>query len=165
MIEQLEDTQLKITGKYVQWSDHLRYHIDTDDQKSPGWKFAQRELKGVPVRIAIGMRDIEAGTVELARRDTGEKQSVKHSELVATIHATLVQMQADLYEKHKAFSSDRTFEVANRDQFKEKIEQGFVLAHRDGTAETETKIKEETSATIRCIPLDQPDQPGACVYS
>ena len=139
---------------------------DDADNKRPGFKFADYEVKGVPVRVALGMRDLEAGTVEIMRRDTLEKETVPFEGLENLISEKLDDMQTAIFEKAKAWRDSRMVEVNSYDEFKEKIEAGyFVLAHWDGTAETEAKIKEETKATIRCLPFGMKDEPGTDVYS
>ncbi|MEP6947167.1 MAG: proline--tRNA ligase [Acidobacteriota bacterium] len=138
---------------------------DNDNQRS-GWKFAEYELKGVPIRLAIGMRDIEAGTVEVARRDTLTKESRPLEGITTYITALLDEIQANIYQKALAFREENTHTINTWDEFKNQIELGgFLLAHWDGTAETEESIKQETKATIRCIPLDAADEPGICVFS
>ncbi len=141
--------------------------LDDDDTKRSGWKFAEYELKGVPVRVAMGPRDLENGTVEIARRDTGEKQLVQFDQAAEAISALLDDIQSNLFERARAFRAERMTEVNSWDEFNAVLDQkgGFVSAHWDGTAETETKIKELTKATIRCIPLDAQDETGVCVYS
>ena len=140
--------------------------FDTDDTKRPGFKFAEYELKGVPVRLAMGMRDYEAGTVEVARRDTKEKSSQKFEGIGTYIENLLTEIQQNIYNKAKAFRDANIREVNNWDDFLKTIEQpGFISAHWDGTSETEEKIKELTKATIRCIPLNNPQQDGVCVFS
>lgn len=141
--------------------------LDDDDTKRSGWKFAEYELKGVPVRVAMGPRDLENGTVEIARRDTGEKQLVPLEKAAEAINALLDDIQINLLERARAFRAERITEVNDWDTFKTVLEEkgGFISAHWDGTAETETKIKELTKATIRCIPLDGEVVPGVCVYS
>ncbi len=133
----------------------------------PGAKFAQYELQGVPLRIAIGPKDLENKTVELARRDTLTKENVAIDGLVDEIDALLVQIQEDLYNKALDFRNSHTTEVNNFDDFKTVLDTktGFVSAHWDGTAETEDKIKEITKATIRCVPLDQVKEAGSCVLT
>jgi prolyl-tRNA synthetase len=139
---------------------------DDDDKQRSGWKFAEYELKGVPVRLAMGMRDLEGGTIEIARRDTLSKESRSLDGIVEHIKSLLDEIQANIYQKALAFREENTFRVDTWDEFKEQIEKGgFLLAHWDGTAETEEKIKDETKATIRCIPLDAPDESGTDVYS
>ena len=140
--------------------------FDTDDTKRPGFKFAEYELKGVPVRLAMGMRDYEAGTVEVARRDTKEKSSQQFEGIGAYIEKLLVDIQQNIYNKALAFRDANMREVNSWDEFLKVIEQpGFISAHWDGTSETEDKIKELTKATIRCIPLNNPQQDGVCVFS
>ena len=138
---------------------------DSDTQRS-GWKFAEYELRGVPVRLGLGMRDLEAGTVEVARRDTLSKESRPLDCIVEHIRSLLDEIQKSVYDRALRFREENTFRVDSWDQFKEQIEKGgFILAHWDGTAETEEKIKNETKATIRCIPLDAVQEEGHCVYS
>ena len=150
--------QLKAAGISVKYDD-------SDNQRS-GWKFAEYELRGVPVRLGLGMRDLEAGTVEVARRDTLTKESVALDTVVDTVKILLEQMQAAIYQKALRFREENTHRIDTWDDFKDQIEKGgFILAHWDGTGETEEKIKEETKATIRCIPLSAPEEAGKCVYS
>jgi prolyl-tRNA synthetase len=151
-------SDLKAAGISVKYDD--------DDQQRSGWKFAEYELKGVPVRLGIGMRDLEGGTVEIARRDTLTKESRPIDGIVDHIKTLLDEIQANIYQKAITFREANTFRVDTWDEFKEQIELGgFLLAHWDGTPETEEKIKDETKATIRCIPLDAPEEAGTCVYS
>jgi prolyl-tRNA synthetase len=140
---------------------------DKRDTHKPGFKFAEYELKGVPVRIAIGPRDLENGTVEVARRDTKTKNVVRMDKVSASIPNLLDEMQANIYQKAFKLKAEMTTEVNSYDDFKRVLDDkgGFILAHWDGSAETEAAIKEETKATIRCIPLDSPDESGVCVYS
>ena len=150
--------QLKAAGISVKYDD-------SDNQRS-GWKFAEYELKGVPVRLALGMRDLENGTIEVARRDTLTKETQPIDTIVDHIKILLTEIQANIYAKAVAFREENTFVVDTWDEFKEQIEKGgFLMAHWDGTAETEEKIKEETKATIRCIPLNSVEEAGKCVYS
>ena len=141
--------------------------FDTDDTKRPGFKFAEYEMKGVPVRLALGMRDLENGTVEVARRDTKEKTSQPFGGIVETIEALLEDIQQNIYNKAKTFREQNIREVNTWDEFLHTIENtpGFISAHWDGTPETEEKIKELTKATIRCIPLDNKQEDGVCVFS
>lgn len=142
--------------------------VKYDDRTTfkPGWKFNEYEFKGVPVRLAIGPRDLENGTVEVARRDTLEKESYQMTDIEAKIEHLLDQIQHNLYNKALDFREENTFKVDSWDEFKERVEKGgFVLAHWDGTTETELKIKEETKATIRTIPLNNKKEEGKCVYS
>jgi prolyl-tRNA synthetase len=132
----------------------------------PGWKFSEYEFKGVPVRLAIGPRDLENGTVEVARRDTLEKETYQITDIENKIQHLLDQIQDNLYRKALAFREENTFKIDTWEDFKVQIEKGgFILAHWDGTTETELKIKEETKATIRAIPLDNKKEPGKCIFS
>jgi prolyl-tRNA synthetase len=141
--------------------------FDDRDTHKPGWKFAEYELKGVPVRVAIGPRDLENGTVEIARRDTFEKQTVQVDEAPEVISRLMDEIQSNIYNKALNFRESHTTEVNTYDEFKDVLENkgGFVVAHWDGTAETEERIKEETKATIRSIPLNVEEEAGICVYS
>ncbi len=139
---------------------------DDDDKQRSGWKFAEYELRGVPVRLGMGMRDLENGSIEVARRDNLTKESRPLEGIVDHVKALLDEIQENIYQRALKFRDDNTFRVDTWDEFKEQIELGgFILAHWDGTAETEEKIKDETKATIRCIPLDAPEEAGKCVYS
>ncbi len=140
---------------------------DDRDTFKPGWKFAEYELKGVPVRLAIGPRDIEQGTVEVARRDTLEKSIYQQTDIEHKIENLLSQIQENLYQKAFSFKELNTFTVNSWAEFKDIIDNkgGFISAHWDGTSETEEAIKNETKATIRCIPLDNKKENGKCVYS
>lgn len=141
--------------------------IDNDETKRPGFKFAEYEMKGIPVRLGLGKRDLENNTIEVARRDTKEKMSIGLDLVVPYVEQLLADIQMNLFNRAKAFRDEHITRIENFDQFKDVIENkgGFVLAHWDGTPETEEKIKEETKATIRCIPLDSPEENGVCVYS
>ncbi|HLT81154.1 MAG TPA: proline--tRNA ligase [Cyclobacteriaceae bacterium] len=145
----------------------LTVRFDDRDTHKPGFKFAEHELKGVPVRIAIGPRDLENGTLEVARRDTREKQVVKLEAAATTIPALLDDIQKTIYKRALDFRNEKTTRVDTYEELKQVLDEkgGFVSAHWDGTMETETLIKEETKATIRCIPLDAPEEAGKCVYS
>jgi prolyl-tRNA synthetase len=142
---------------------------DDRDTQKPGWKFAEYELKGVPVRIALGPRDLENKTLEIARRDNLTKESFQWEEMpiAQKIGALLDEIQEEIYQKAFDFRKENTTKVNSWEEFKQVLEQkpGFLSAHWDGTAETEEKIKELTKATIRCIPLDQVSEQGVCVYS
>jgi prolyl-tRNA synthetase len=142
---------------------------DDRDTQKPGWKFAEYELKGVPVRIALGPRDLENKTLEIARRDTLTKESFQWEEMpiAEKIGGLLEDIQQGIYQKAFDFRKENTTEVNGWEEFKQVLEEkaGFLSAHWDGTPETEDKIKELTKATIRCIPLDQVQEAGACVYS
>jgi prolyl-tRNA synthetase len=140
---------------------------DNRDTHKPGFKFAEYELKGVPVRIAIGPRDLENGTVEVARRDTKTKQLMSLTEVAANIPGLLDEIQKNIYQKALDVRTNMTTRVDSYADFKKTLDEkgGFILAHWDGTAETEAAIKEETKATIRCIPLDAKEEAGTCLYS
>ena len=166
--EQLE----KIREVATQIMDNLKglgitVKLDDSDQNKPGWKYAEYELKGVPVRLGLGMRDIENGTIEVARRDTKEKSVVQMEGLAETIKQLLDDIQENIFNRALAFRSENTNEVDDWETFKEVLESkgGFIMAHWDGTAETEEAIKTETKATIRCIPLEGDMTEGNCVYS
>lgn len=145
----------------------IRVKYDNRDTHKPGWKFAEYEFKGVPVRIAIGPRDLENGTVEVARRDTKEKASYQQIDLAHKIDHLLGQIQSNLYQKALSFREQNTTNVDTWDEFVNQIEGkgGFVYAHWDGTKETEETIKEKTKATIRCIPLDNKKEDGKCILT
>ncbi len=140
---------------------------DDRDTHKPGWKFSEYEFKGVPLRVAIGPRDLENNTVELARRDTLEKEVVSMNDLTNKVEHLLEKIQETLLLKAQQFRDDNTHHASDWQHFKELIakDSGFVYAHWDGTAETEQKIKEETKATIRCIPLNNKQEEGTCIYS
>ncbi len=139
---------------------------DNDDQQKPGFKFAEYELRGVPVRLGLGMRDLENGTIEVARRDTLTKETMALDGIAEYVAKLLDEIQSNIYQKALKFREENTFEVETWDEFKAQIEKGgFISAHWDGTADTEDAIKAETKATIRCIPLDAVDETGKCVYS
>jgi prolyl-tRNA synthetase len=145
----------------------LSVKFDNRDTHKPGFKFAEYEMRGVPVRIAIGPRDIENGTVELARRDTKEKKVYSMDSVVNEIPALLEDIQQNIYNRALKFRTEMTTRVDTYDELKRVLDDkgGFVWAHWDGTPETEAIIKEETKATIRCIPFDSPEEQGKCVYS
>ena len=139
---------------------------DDDDKKRPGFKFADYELKGVPVRLAIGARDLENGTVEVMRRDTLEKSQMQLAGLPESIVSLLEEIQENIYQKALKMRDSHIQKVDTYDEFKEKIEDGgFFLCHWDGTPETEERIKNETKATIRCIPLDSEEEEGVCMVT
>jgi len=140
--------------------------FDNNDTKKPGWKFAEYELKGVPVRLAMGARDLENGTVEVARRDTLTKETVAVDGIETYIDNLLKAIQANIFQKAYDYRTSVTREVNSYDEFKEEIEKGgFLLCHWDGTPETEEKIKNDTKATIRCIPLEGDKTPGVCMVT
>jgi prolyl-tRNA synthetase len=151
--------QLKKLGISVKYDDR--------DSQRPGFKFAEYELKGVPVRLAIGGRDIENGTVELARRDTKEKFTVNQEGLADYIQNLLEEIQQNIYNKALNYRNDHITEANTYDEFKSILDDkgGFIAAHWDGTAETEKTIKEQTKATIRCIPLNNKQENGLCILT
>jgi prolyl-tRNA synthetase len=163
---------LKISEKANALATALRqkgYAVKYDDRDThkPGYKFAEYELKGVPVRVAIGPRDIENNTVEVARRDTKEKKVMPMDRVEAEIPALLEDIQQHIYQKALKFRTEMTTRVDSYEQFKKVLDEkgGFIEAHWDGSPETEAAIKEETKATIRCIPLNGNKEAGACIYS
>ena len=162
ILERMESLKAEMTAK------GLSVKIDDRDNLRPGFKFAEWELKGVPVRVVIGPRDLENGVVELARRDTMEKESVPQAGLADLAAGLMAKIQQNLYDKAAAFREANIVKVDTWEEFKTEIEKGrFLLCHWDGTTETEEKIKDETKATIRCIPMDTCvcEEEGKCVYS
>ena len=144
----------------------IRVKFDDDDTKKPGWKFAEYELKGVPVRLAMGARDLENNTVEVARRDTLTKETVSFDGLVGYIQSLLDKVQNNIFQKAVDYRASVTREVNSYEEFKVEIEKGgFLLCHWNGTPETEELIKQETKATIRCIPLEGDKTPGVCMVT
>ncbi len=145
----------------------FRVKFDNRDTHKPGWKFNEYELKGVPVRIAIGPKDVEKGTVEIARRDTLQKEFIPNNEVVSKVESLMQDIQENLFRKALDFRIENTTEVDTYDEFKQVLDSkgGFILAHWDGTEATEEQIKNETKATIRCIPLDDKVQAGSCMVT
>jgi prolyl-tRNA synthetase len=145
----------------------IRVKYDDNDNARPGWKFAEYEMKGVPLRLAIGARDLENKVVELARRDTREKSTVPLEGLSVRIKQLLEEIQQHLFEKALAYRNNHITPANSWDEFVELLDSkgGFIAAHWDGTAETEEAIKEKTKATIRCIPLDNVQEAGTCILS
>lgn len=140
--------------------------VDNRDNYKPGWKFAEHEAKGIPIRIAIGPRDVENGNLELARRDTLEKSIIPAAGISDHVEELLETIQSELYSAAKKRMDENTREVDSYDEFKKEIEKGgFIYAHWDGTAETESRIKEETKATIRCIPMNSDSPEGKCMVT
>ena len=161
-----------ISGKVEQISASLRqqgYTVKFDDRDThkPGFKFAEHEMKGVPVRLAIGPRDLQNGTVEVARRDTREKVVIKMEDVASAVPKLLGEIQSAIYQRALKFRDEKTTRVDTYEEMIAALDEkgGFVSAHWDGTTETEALIKEETKATIRCIPVDAPQEDGKCVYS
>ncbi|MEA1898449.1 MAG: proline--tRNA ligase [Bacteroidota bacterium] len=164
-LDGLSETALRIKQELEK--DNISVKFDDRDTHKPGWKFAEYELKGVPVRLALGPRDLENGTVEIARRDTLEKQTIPQDNISGHIKTLLDDIQQGIYNKALQFRKENTFEVNEYEEFKDIINNkgGFVLAHWDGSTETELKIKNETKATIRCIPLDGSEEEGKCILT
>ncbi len=146
---------------------NITVKFDDRDTHKPGWKFAEYELKGVPVRLAMGPRDLENGTIEIARRDTFEKQVLPIEEAVSKIEELLKDIQENIFTKASQFRNEMTSEASSFEEFEELLETkgGFIKAHWDGTTETEERIKDKTKATIRCILLDEPEENGSCIFS
>ncbi len=158
--EKMKELALKLKSK------NISFKFDDDDQRRPGWKFAEYESKGVPIRLAMGPRDLENGKIEIARRDTKAKEIIDFDGLDSYIEKLLSEIQLNLFQRAIEFRSLNTKKIDSYAEFKIEIEKGgFFLAHWDGTAETEAKIKEETQATIRCIALDQEEEEGLCMFS
>ena len=164
--------QMELVNKEVQpIIDELRQKgisvkFDDADNKRPGFKFADYELKGVPVRLVLGARDLENGTIEVMRRDTLEKETRSIEGIAQYVEQLLDDIQKNIFEKAKAYRDSRIYECDNYDEFKERVKNGgFFLCHWDGTAETEAQIKEETQATIRCVPFGVEQTPGVDMVS
>jgi prolyl-tRNA synthetase len=164
-IEALSESAKKIKAGLEALGITVKY--DDRDNNKPGWKFADYELKGVPVRIAIGPRDLENNTIEVARRDNLTKETIPIDKVYEHIPKLLDEIQTNIYNNALKFRKENTFYVDSWDEFLKVLDNpgGFIMAHWDGTAETEEKIKEESKATIRCIPFDSPGESGKCVYS
>ncbi len=145
----------------------IRVKYDDRDTQRPGFKFAEWELKGVPLRVALGSRDMQNGTVELARRDTQTKETVQQAGLPDRIATLLGEIQENIYNKALTFRDEHITEVNSYEEFKQVLEEkgGFISAHWDGTVETEKRVKEESKATIRCIPLDSKEEEGVCIFT
>jgi prolyl-tRNA synthetase len=144
----------------------ISFKYDNDENRRPGWKFAEYEAKGVPIRLAMGPRDLENGKVEVARRDNKTKEVVDFAGVDGFIEKLLAEIQTNLLQRAKDFRAANIQTVETYEEFKTKIDGGgFFYAHWDGTNETEAKIKEETQATIRCIALDQPEEAGFCMVT
>ena len=152
-------TELELKGISVKY--------DNRDNNTPGFKFAEYELKGVPVRLALGPRDLQNKTIEVARRDTLTKETIQLDQITDHVVKLLDDIQTNIYNKALKFRDENTYRADNWDDFTKILDDkgGFILAHWDGTTETEEKIKEETKATIRCIPIDSPLEDGKCIYS
>ena len=169
--EQLAQISEKVNGIVAKLKAlGISVKFDNADNKKPGWKFAEYELKGVPVRLAMGGRDLENNTIEVMRRDTLEKETVTCDNIETYVQKLLEEIQANIYKKALDYRNSKITTVDTYEEFKEKIEEGgFILAHWDGTTETEEKIKEDTKATIRCIPFDSyvegDKEPGKCMVT
>jgi prolyl-tRNA synthetase len=166
--EQLSSISLTAKKIMAELEDKgISVKFDNRDNNTPGWKFADYELKGVPVRIAIGPRDIENGTIEIARRDTLTKETIPVNSSDGYIADLLEDIQKNIFRKAVEFKKENTYYVDKWDDFVKILDNqgGFIMAHWDGSPETEEKIKEETKATIRCIPFDSPAENGKCIYS
>lgn len=164
-LAQISEKVAEITKDLKRLGISVKY--DSSDNAKPGFKFAEYELKGVPVRLAMGGRDLENGTVEVARRDTKTKETVSVEGIAAYVQNLLNDIQESIYKKALTFREENTYKVDSFEEFNNILDTkgGFILAHWDGTSETEEKIKEETKATIRCIPLNQEAEEGVCIYS
>lgn len=167
-MEGLERIRTKVSGT-VEKLHQLGISVKFDDRdtQKPGWKFADYELKGVPVRLAIGERDLENNTIEVARRDTLTKETLPFEGIEQHIVQLLDAIQENIYQKALAFRTGMITKVDSYEEFKTLLDKkgGFFLCHWDGTAETEAKIKEETKATIRCIPVDAEEEEGVCMVT
>lgn len=164
-LKKVSEVALDIKQRLQQKNISVKY--DDRDTQRPGWKFAEYELKGIPVRIGIGERDMANGTIEVARRDTLTKEVIKIEEVDTYVAKLLEDIQSNLFQKALERRSNMTHKVETYEEFKKVLDEksGFVLAHWDGTSETEDKIKDETKATIRCIPLNNSKEEGKCIYS
>jgi len=164
-LEKIAELAKTLTKELKQKNISVKY--DDRDTLRPGFKFAEYEMKGVPVRLAIGGRDLENGTIEIARRDTKEKQTISREGIVDHIENLLVDIQQNIYNKALKFREENTRMANSYEEFKELLDTkaGFILAHWDGTSETEKRIKDETKATIRCIPLNNKPENGTCILT
>jgi prolyl-tRNA synthetase len=164
-LEQISTLAKELSKELKNKNISVKY--DDRDTLRPGFKFAEYEMKGVPVRLAIGGRDLENGTIEIARRDTKEKETISRDGLVQHIEDLLVDIQSSIYQKALKFRQENTREANSYEEFKDLLENkaGFISAHWDGTPETEKRIKDETKATIRCIPLNNKLENGICMLT
>jgi len=165
--EQLAQISEKVNGIVAKLKAlGISVKFDDADNKKPGWKFAEYELKGVPVRLAMGGRDLENNTIEVMRRDTLEKETVTCDNIETYVQNLLEEIQKNIFQKALDHRTEKTITVDTYEEFKEKIEEGyFIMAHWDGTPETEEQVKNETKATIRCIPLEGDKTPGKCMVT
>jgi prolyl-tRNA synthetase len=167
-LEQLDQISAKVNVLVKELRQMgIRVKYDDRDSQRPGWKFAEYEMKGVPVRLAIGPRDLENGSVEIARRDTLEKKVEQLEGIAQLIEKLLVEIQDNIFNRALKFREENTTKVDTYEEFKERLasKPGFILAHWDGTMESEAIIKEETKATIRCIPFDGEEEEGKCILT
>lgn len=163
-LEKVSEVALKVKKSLE--AKGISVKFDNRDTYKPGWKFAEYELKGVPLRLALGARDLENGTIEVARRDTLEKETYQIADIEVKVEHLLEKIQENLYQKAINFREEKTYKADSKDEFVKLINQGgFVYAHWDGTSETEELIKKETKATIRCIPLDAVEEDGVCLFT
>jgi len=163
-LDRVSEVALRIKKELEQKNISVKF--DNRDTQKPGWKFAEYEFKGVPVRIAIGPRDLENQTVEVARRDTKEKATYQMTDIALKVEHLLEQIQDNIYKKAVNFRETKTFKADTYEEFKKLLDEGgFIYAHWDGTPETEQRIKEETKATIRCIPLNNKKEEGKCILT
>lgn len=164
-LDQINGVVDKIVAELKQLGISVKY--DNDDKRKPGWKFAEYELKGVPLRLAIGPRDLQNGTCELARRDTLTKEIVPLEGIGSKVVSLLADIQSNIFKKALDFREANTTVVDDYEEFKKLLDDkgGFFLCHWDGSAETEERVKNETKATIRCIPLEGPTEPGKCMVT
>ena len=163
-LQQISDKVLPIVDELKKKGISVKY--DDAENKRPGFKFADYELKGVPLRLVLGARDLENGTIEVMRRDTLEKETVQLEGIADYVEKLLDEIQDNIFEKARKYRDERVYECDNYEEFKERIKEGgFFLCHWDGTAETEAKIKEETQATIRCVPFAYEQTPGVDMVS
>jgi len=164
-LEKISELAKALSKELKQKNISVKY--DDRDTLRPGFKFAEYEMKGVPVRLAIGGRDLENGTIEIARRDTKEKQTISREGILEYIENLLVDIQQNIYNKALKFREENTREANSYEEFKELLDTkaGFISAHWDGTSETEKRIKDETKATIRCIPLNNKPEDGKCIVT
>ena len=163
-LAQISENVSGIVAKLKALGISVKY--DDADNKKPGWKFAEYELKGVPVRLAMGGRDLENNTIEVMRRDTLEKETVTCDNIETYVQNLLEEIQKNIFQKAFDHRAEKTIEVDTYDEFKQRLDEGyFIMAHWDGTPETEEQIKNETKATIRCIPVDSDKTPGTCIVT
>ncbi len=167
-----EEQKAEIDGKINEIVANLkrlgiRVKFDNNDNARPGWKFAEYEMKGVPVRLALGARDLEKNVIEVARRDTKEKKVVSMDGIAEYVDGQLIDIQHNMFRKAKAYLDEHITKVDTWDEFIKVLDEkgGFASAHWDGTRETEEAIKEKTKATIRCIPLNNPQEDGKCILT